>query len=136
MGGSKRLGHHCDDGDRIPWAPMAATVAGARRPDLAEPWRLAEFARALTGSSANTVAAYCSDVLLFAEWVERSGITSPVDVDRLLLRRYVASLTTRRFARRTIARKVAALRRYYSFLRQRGQVDIDPTVALRAPAGP
>ena len=48
------------------------------------------------------------------------GITSPADVDRLLLRRYVASLTTRQFAKRSIARKVAALRRYYSFLRHRG----------------
>ena len=115
---------------------MAATLAGARRPDLVDAWMLDDFARALTSSSANTVAAYRSDVLLFAEWVERSGIGSPADVDRLLLRRYVASLTTRQFARRTIARKVAALRRYYSFLRQRGLVDADPTVALRATAGP
>ena len=115
---------------------MAASIAGTRRPDLVGDWKLGEFADALTSSSANTVGAYSSDVLLFAEWVERSGIKSPVDVDRLLLRRYVASLTTRQFAKRTIARKVAALRRYYSFLRHRGYVDIDPTVSLRAPAGP
>jgi site-specific recombinase XerD len=115
---------------------MAASIAGTRRPDLVGDWKLGEFADALTSSSANTVGAYCSDLLLFAEWVERSGIKSPVDVDRLLLRRYVASLTTRQFAKRTIARKVAALRRYYSFLRHRGYVDTDPTVSLRAPAGP
>ena len=114
---------------------MAASLAGARRPDLVGDWRLDEFADALTSSAANTIDAYRSDVLLFAEWVERSGITSPVDVDRLMLRRYVASLTTRQFARRTVARKVAALRRYYSFLRHRGDVEIDPTVSLRAPAG-
>ena len=115
---------------------MAASLAGARRPDLVGNWRLDEFAAALTGSSANTVAAYCSDLSLFAEWIERSGITSPADVDRLLLRRYVASLTTRQFARRTIARKVAALRRYFSFLRNRGHIEVDPAVSLRAPAGP
>ncbi len=115
---------------------MAVSLAGTRRPDLVGDWKLDEFADALTSSSANTVAAYRSDVLLFAEWVERSGIGSPIDVDRLLLRRYVASLTTRQFAKRTIARKVAALRRYYSFLRHRAYIDIDPTVALRAPAGP
>ena len=115
---------------------MAASLAGARRPDLVGDWRLDDFVDALTSSSANTVGAYRSDVLRFAEWVERSGITSPVDVDRLLLRRYVASLTTRQFAKRTIARKVAALRRYYSFLRVRGDVEIDPTVSLRAPSGP
>jgi site-specific recombinase XerD len=115
---------------------MAASLTGARRPDLVGDWRLDEFADALTGSSANTVSAYRSDLSLFAEWVERSGITSPADVDRLVLRRYVASLTTRQFAKRSIARKVAALRRYYSFLRHRGHVEVDPTVSLRAPAGP
>lgn len=114
---------------------MAVSVAGARRPDLVGDWRLDEFADALTGSAANTVGAYRSDLYLFAEWVERSSITSPAGVDRLLLRRYVASLTTRRFAKRTIARKVAALRRYFSFLRQRGYVELDPTVSLRSPAG-
>jgi integrase/recombinase XerC len=114
---------------------MSVSVAGARRPDLVGDWRLDEFADALTGSAANTVGAYRSDLFLFAEWVERSSITSPTDVDRLLLRRYVASLTTRQFARRTIARKVAALRRYFSFLRQRGYVEFDPTVSLRSPAG-
>jgi integrase/recombinase XerC len=115
---------------------MAASLAGTRRPDLVGDWRLDEFTDALTGSSANTIGAYRSDLMLFAEWVERSGITSPADVDRLVLRRYVASLTTRQFAKRSIARKVAALRRYYSFLRHRGYVEVDPTVALRAPAGP
>lgn len=115
---------------------MAASLAGARRPDLAGDWKVDEFAESLTGSAANTVAAYRSDVLLFAEWIERSGITTPGGVDRLLLRRYVASLTTRQFARRTVARKVAAIRRYYAFLRHRGHVEIDPSVSLRAPAGP
>ncbi len=115
---------------------MAASLAGTRRPDLVGDWRLDEFVDALTSSSANTIGAYRSDLALFAEWVERSGITSPADVDRLLLRRYVASLTTRQFAKRSIARKVAALRRYYSFIRHRGYIDVDPTVSLRAPAGP
>ena len=115
---------------------MAPPLACNRRPDLVGDWKLDEFGDALTSSSANTVGAYRSDVLLFAEWVERSGIGSPSDVDRLLLRRYVASLTTRQFAKRTIARKVAALRRYYTFLRHRGYIDSDPTTALRSPAGP
>jgi integrase/recombinase XerC len=118
---------------------MAASVAGpARRsrPQLAGDWRLDEFAATLTGSSPHTVAAYTSDLWLFAEWAERAHVTTPVEVDRLLLRRYVAALTTRQFARRSIARKVAALRRYYGYLRSRGVVDVDPTVSLRVPVGP
>jgi len=115
---------------------MAASLAGSRRPDAFDEWRLDEFVASLTGSSANTVSAYASDLRLLAEWAERSGVASPAGVDRLLLRRYVASLTPRQFAKRTIARKVAAIRRYYAFLRQRGYVDSDPAGSLRAPAGP
>lgn len=114
---------------------MAVSLAGAPRPDLVGDWRIGEFAESLTSSSAHTMAAYRSDLHLFAEWVERSGITSPADVDRILVRRYVAALTTRRFARKTIARKVAALRRYFSFLRRRGFITADPTVSLRVPVG-
>ncbi len=80
---------------------MASSLAGTRRSDLVGDWRLDEFGDALTSSSANTIGAYRSDVALFAAWVERSGITSPVGVDRLMVRRYVASLTTRQFAKRT-----------------------------------
>ena len=115
---------------------MAASLARSRRPQHVDEWRLDEFVDSLTGSSANTVAAYATDIRLFAEWVERSGLVSPADVGRLHLRRYVASLTTRQFAKRTIARKVSAIRRYYAFMRQRGYIDSDPSVSLRAPAGP
>ena len=115
---------------------MAASLARSRRPQHVDEWRLDEFVDSLTGSSANTAAAYATDVRLFAEWVERSGLVSPADVGRLHLRRYVASLTTRQFAKRTIARKVSAIRRYYAFMRQRGYIDSDPSVSLRAPAGP
>ena len=115
---------------------MAASLARSRRPQHVDEWRLDEFVGSLTGSSANTVAAYATDIRLFAEWVERSGLVSPADVGRLHLRRYVASLTTRQFAKRTIARKVSAIRRYYAFMRQRGYIDNDPSASLRAPAGP
>jgi integrase/recombinase XerC len=115
---------------------MGASLAGSQPPELVGEWRLDEFVASLTGSSANTIAAYSSDLRLLVEWVERSGIESPAGVDRLLLRRYVASLATRQFAKRTIARKVAAIRRYYAFLRQRGYVVTDPAASLRAPAGP
>jgi site-specific recombinase XerD len=114
---------------------MAVPLTANRHPALVGEWHLDAFVGALTSSSANTIAAYRSDVCSFAEWVERSDIHLPAEVDRLLLRRYVAWLTTRQFAKRTIARKVASLRRYYAFLRRLGVVEVDPTTSLRAPAG-
>ena len=89
----------------------------------------------LTASSPNTVAAYRSDVANFVDWAQRLGIETPLAVDRLVLRRYVAFLTTRQFARRSVARKVAGVRRYFDWLRRSGSVEADPAASLRAPSG-
>lgn len=98
-------------------------------------WHLDEFVQSLTAASPNTVAAYRRDISAFAEWAERSGLHDPGGVDRLLLRRYLAYLTTLRYARRTIARKASALRRYFGWLRRTGVVADDPSSTLHAPSG-
>lgn len=99
------------------------------------PWDIAVFARSMGGRSPHTVRAYSGDVRHFAEWAARAGIEEPSQVDRLLLRRYLAYLTTRRYARATLARKAAALRSYYAWLVRRGVLDSDPASRLRAPSG-
>jgi site-specific recombinase XerD len=89
----------------------------------------------LGGRATATQKAYASDVDAFAAWMARSQIESPEGVDRLHLRRYLASLGTRKLARATIARKVAALRCYFSWLVRQGRLGSDPTRTLRAPSG-
>mgnify|MGYP000393914485 CR=1 FL=1 len=74
-------------------------------------WRIDDFVAAQTSLSANTVAAYTSDVRSFAAWCARSDVLEPGSVKRATIRRYLAHLTTRQFARRSIARKTAAIRR-------------------------
>jgi site-specific recombinase XerD len=98
-------------------------------------WEFDAFTQALGASAPATVRAYRSDVDSFAEWAARSGATGPGQVDRLLLRRYLAYLATRGYERRTIARKAAALRRYFAFARRRGLIDDDPSRRLSAPSG-
>ena len=98
-------------------------------------WRIDDFAHALTSLSANTVAAYTSDVRSFAAWCARSDVLEPGSVKRATIRRYLAHLTTRQFARRSIARKTAAIRRYYKWLVANGVVDVDPTSGVSVPAG-
>jgi integrase/recombinase XerC len=98
-------------------------------------WRLAEFAESLTKLSANTVGAYRSDLDAFVEWAGRAGVDGPGSVDRIMLRRYLAHLTTRRYAPRSIARKAAALRRYFGWLRRVDAIAVDPALTLRAPSG-
>jgi site-specific recombinase XerD len=100
-----------------------------------DPWRLDEFVRAHTSLSERTLTAYHTDVRLFAEWVARSHVESPDGVTRTLVRRYVASLSTREFARRSIARKAAALRRYYKWAIAEGAATVDPTIGLHVSAG-
>jgi site-specific recombinase XerD len=98
-------------------------------------WDVQGFVRSLTSVSDATVRAYGNDVAGFAEWAERGGAAGPADVDRILLRRYLAFLGTRRYARRSIARKAAALRRYFTWLQRTGVLTTDPAVRLQAPAG-
>jgi site-specific recombinase XerD len=98
-------------------------------------WRIDDFAAALTSLSDNTVAAYTSDVRSFAGWCARSDLLEPGMVKRATVRRYLAHLTTRQFARRSIARKTAAIRRYYRWLVAGGLVEIDPTSGVSVPAG-
>jgi site-specific recombinase XerD len=98
-------------------------------------WDLTGFAAWLSGRSAATQRAYLSDVAAFAEWVARSSVDDPAGVDRMHLRRYLASLGTRRLARATVARKAAALRCYFAWLVRAGHLPEDPSKALRAPTG-
>lgn len=84
----------------------------------------------------STLDVYRRDVRDFADWAERSGVSGPAEVDRRLVRSYLAHLTTRRYAPRTIARKAASLRRYFRWLERTGAVATDPTAGLSAPTGP
>jgi len=98
-------------------------------------WLVEEFGASLTDASPATVDAYRRDVAALVEFAGRLGLDGPEDVTRLHLRRWVAQLATRELARATIARRVAAVRRYFAWLHRRGVVAADPSVGLRAPAG-
>ena len=116
----------------VPETPCVGAVPlNSMPPD----WDLPAFAAWLGGRSAATRKAYVSDVGAFAGWMSRSGVDGPGDVERLHLRRYLASLGTRKLARATIARKAAALRCYFSWQVRQGRLDSDPARSLRAPSG-
>ncbi len=98
-------------------------------------WEFDAFVQSLGASAPATVRAYRSDVDSFAEWAARSGVAGPTQVDRIMLRRYLAYLATRGYKRRSIARHAAGLRRYFAFAKRRGLVEEDPSRRLTAPAG-
>lgn len=98
-------------------------------------FELEGFLRSLASDALATRQAYRSDVEAFVAWAGRAGVSDPGEVDRLMLRRYLAYLATRRYSRRTIARKAAALRCYFAWLRRHELIVIDPSRRLCAPAG-
>jgi integrase/recombinase XerC len=108
----------------LPWGAMAT-----------DPWQRDAFESSLLAVSDNTRAAYRRDVAAFVEWTDRLGLDGPAAVDRKVLRRYVSHLSTRGYARRTIARKAAALRRYFGWAQRVALVAVDPSTALSVPAG-
>jgi site-specific recombinase XerD len=79
--------------------------------------------------------AYRRDLDAFVEWTQRLGLTGPQDVDRKVLRRYLAHLGTREYAKRTIARKASSLRRYFGWLHRTHVLALDPSRGLAAPSG-
>src|SRR5579863_628122 len=98
-------------------------------------WDPEAFSRSLAGQSAATRRAYVGDLEAFATWAERAQVDGPDGVDRILLRRYLAYLTTRRYARASVARKAAALRCYFAWQRRRGVLAVDPARRLSSPGG-
>lgn len=98
-------------------------------------WEAEAFVASLTALNDASRAVYARDLAAFCTWAERAGLADPAAVDRRTVRRYLAHLDTRRYARRTIARKASVLRRYFDWARRRGRITRDPTQGLSTPRG-
>ena len=98
-------------------------------------WRSDDYERALGSLAEATRIAYRREIEQFIDWVGRSGITAPDQVTPLVLRRYLAFLTTKGAAKRTIARRASGLRRYFAWAVRQGMIANDPTARLHAPSG-
>ena len=100
-----------------------------------ECWGVDDFVAA-TALAGSTLDVYRRDLRSFVEWASGAEhLAGPSDVDRSVLRQYLLSLRSRQLASRTVARKVAALRRYFAWALRTGLTDHDPTVGLSSPGG-
>ncbi len=97
-------------------------------------WLIDRYVLALGRYSNATVAAYAKDVMTFAQWAGRSGLHGPQEVDRMLLRRYLAFLDTRGYATATASRKLSALKSYFSWLESTGTTTGNPARQLQSPS--
>ncbi|WP_421120387.1 tyrosine-type recombinase/integrase [Aquihabitans daechungensis] len=98
-------------------------------------WEIDGFLASMTAAAPATISAYRSDLVDFTRWAVESEITEPSLVTRRVLRRYLAALSDRPVAPRTLARRASALRRYFGWQTRTGRLPSDPTLGLRAPRG-
>jgi integrase/recombinase XerC len=86
--------------------------------------------------SPNTVAAYRRDLYEFAAFLDRyfNGADWTWDgVDRLALRGFLGELSRRGLARRSITRKMSAVRSFFRHLHREDLVEANPARAVRSP---
>jgi integrase/recombinase XerC len=86
--------------------------------------------------SPHTVAAYRRDLGELAAFIDRqqSGAEWGWDgVDRLALRGYLAELSRRGLAKRSIARKLSAARSFFRYLHREDLIDANPARAVTSP---
>ncbi|MGH7359021.1 MAG: tyrosine-type recombinase/integrase [Candidatus Rokuibacteriota bacterium] len=93
------------------------------------------FVASRAGTNEHTRRAYEADADQFVDWAGRGGCPDPDALDRKVLRRYLAFLSTRGYARTTIARKAAGLRAFLRYQQRRGLLENDPGRSLRSPKG-
>lgn len=86
-------------------------------------------------ASPQTVRAYASDLARYLEWAERAS-ADPLGSDPRILRRYLADLDRAKYARRTVARRLSAIRSLFAYLNREGELGHDPASVVASPKLP
>jgi integrase/recombinase XerD len=91
-----------------------------------------DYVQVEKGLAANTVLAYRQDLIKFAAFLVRKGLTWG-QTDREVARQFLQHLHSLNLSARAIARHVVSLRGCYQFLLREGQVLRDPTAEIDPP---
>jgi site-specific recombinase XerD len=88
------------------------------------------------GLSPNTLDAYEVDLAQFTAMCGRLGVDDLASIDRRTVRRFLAQLSTRGYAPRTIARKASAVRAFLEDAARRGLITSNPAAGVAQPKRP
>jgi integrase/recombinase XerC len=83
--------------------------------------------------SVHTLSAYRRDLAALADWCDRSGLTNWAQLDHQHIRSFAARSHARGLQGRSIQRRLAALRTFFSFLLREGELRRNPALEVRAP---
>jgi integrase/recombinase XerC len=97
---------------------------------------LGRFARYLGTErrlSIHTLSAYARELASLRDWCERNGVTDWPQLDHQHIRSFAARSHARGLGGRSIQRRLAALRTFFSFLLREGALLRNPALDIRAP---
>lgn len=80
-----------------------------------------------------TVRNYCADLIDFFQFLKTRGVGSLGEVDKHVLRDYLTHLTDRKLVKASIARRMSALRSFFSYLVREGITATNPAAAISSP---
>jgi len=93
--------------------------------------------RQARGASEATLRGYARDLQQFGRFLRQHRLAdSWAEVKPSHVRRFLADLHARKYARASLARKLSAIRAIYRHLSRRGEVETDPTIGISAPRLP
>lgn len=82
------------------------------------------------GLSENTLAAYGSDLRIFAQWLKNKSM---LEADTAVLSKFLASRYQDGIGNRSSARILSSLRRFYGYHIRENHISIDPTALIESP---
>ncbi len=86
------------------------------------------------GLSENTLSAYRNDLASFSLWLDNNH-SSLINVDTVILQDFLAYNYSIQQKRRSVARLLSTLRRFYLYLYRENRISEDPTHLLESPKG-
>ena len=93
-----------------------------------------DYLAAEKGYSDNTLAAYRNDLTQFTQYlIDQAGAQTWDQVSQTQIVSYILHMKELEYASSTVARKVAAIKSYFHYLRDEGAVENDPTLTLESP---
>jgi integrase/recombinase XerC len=84
-------------------------------------------------ASPYTIRHYAADLQQFVQFMQQQRIPSFAAVSYVSVRSFLASLHNKRYAKRSIARKLSAIRTFYGYLLKQGVVETNPLLEVKSP---
>ncbi len=83
--------------------------------------------------SENTLQAYATDLVAFAAFCSRRGVTRETEVDRALILEFLKDRRKRGYAESTVTRNLVTVRNLFRYLAAEGRIGQDPAELIELP---